>query len=123
MARLEAAGTPSSRIVLGGFSQGGAVAMLAAYRSNKQFAGCVSLSGWLTLRDQLNVSATAAATPLFWGHGQFDDKVLFEHQAVGVDALQQQGVEVTATGYPVEHTAHPDELEALATFIDEKLFK
>ena len=93
-------GIPPSRVVVGGFSQGGAVAILAAYHRRTQgkvpFAGCVVLSGWLTLKDELKISEEVGkSTPLFWGHGQYDDKVLFEHQAHGVGMLREQGVDVT----------------------------
>lgn len=69
-------GIPPSRVVVGGFSQGGAVALLAAYHRRTQgkvpFAGCVCLSGWLTLKDDLKVTdEVAKATPLLWGHGQW----------------------------------------------------
>ena len=76
-------GIPPSRVVVGGFSQGGAVALLAAYHRRVEgktpFAGCLCLSGWLTLKDELKVTdEVKSKTPLFWGHGQWDDKVLFE---------------------------------------------
>ena len=80
MKRLEEEeGISPSRIIVGGFSQGGAVALLTAYHRRTQgkvpFAGCVCLSGWLTLKDDLSVTdEVAKSTPLFWGHGQYDDK-------------------------------------------------
>ena len=99
-------GIPPSRIVVGGFSQGGAVALIAAYHRRTQgkvpFAGCVSLSGWLTLKDELAVTdEVKEATPLYWGHGQWDDKVLFEQQAHGVEKLRGLGVDVTDESFPM----------------------
>ena len=99
-------GIPPSRIVVGGFSQGGAVALIAAYHRRNQgkapFAGCVSLSGWLTLKDELVVTdEVKEATPLYWGHGQWDDKVLFEQQAHGVEKLRGLGVDVTDESFPM----------------------
>jgi predicted esterase len=73
---LEDSGIPKSRIVLGGFSQGGAIALQTVCRSREKFAACVILSGWLTLTKDSQVSAEAKHTPLFWGHGEYDDKVL-----------------------------------------------
>ena len=89
-------GIPSDKIVVAGFSQGGAVALLTAYQSKTRYAGCVSLSGWLTLPGQLNVSEEAKNTPLYWGHGTYDDKVLFDQQPYGVSKLREQGVNVKA---------------------------
>lgn len=120
-------GIPPSRVIVGGFSQGGAVALLAAYHRRTQgkvpFAGCVCLSGWLTLKDELEVTEDVAkATPLFWGHGQWDDKVLFEQQAHGVEKLRAHGVDVSDSSYPMGHSSHPKETEDMADFIDRILF-
>jgi predicted esterase len=93
-------GIPSDKIVVAGFSQGGAVALHTVYQSKTRYAGCVSLSGWLTLPDQLNVSEEAKNTPLYWGHGTCDDKVLFDQQPYGVSKLREQGVNVKAEVRP-----------------------
>lgn len=121
-------GIPPSRVVVGGFSQGGAVALLAAYHRRGQdkapFAGCVCLSGWLTLPGELTVTEEVArATPLFWGHGRFDDKVLFEQQAHGVAALRDRGVDVADGSYPMGHESRPQELQAMAEFVEKALRK
>ena len=119
-------GIPPSRIVVGGFSQGGAAALLAAYRSGSKFApyaGCAGLSAWLTLPDELKVPLeTATRTPMLWAHGRFDDKVLFEQQAFGVGKLREAGVKVTDTSYNMGHESHPEEMVALAEFVEATLF-
>lgn len=70
----EEEGIPPSRVVLGGFSQGGAVAIMAAYNRRRKeaipFAGCICMSGWLPMKDYLDVDTKSATTPLFWAHGQ-----------------------------------------------------
>eukprot|EP00980_Cylindrotheca_fusiformis_P012676 scaffold3103_cov136-Cylindrotheca_fusiformis.AAC.14 len=116
-------GIPRSRIVVGGFSQGGAVALLAAYRNtNEAYAGCAGLSAWLTLPEALDVSQQAKQTPLFWGHGRLDDKVLFPQQKFGVDKLRQEGVNVEDKEYDMGHSSHPDEMKDFADFVDSCLF-
>jgi len=120
-------GIPPSRMVVGGFSQGGAVALITAYHRRREgkapFAGCVCLSGWLTLKDELSITEEVAkTTPLFWGHGQWDDKVLFEQQAHGVEKLRNLGVDVTDFSYPMGHSSHPQETEAMAEFVEKVLF-
>lgn len=140
-------GIDASRIVVGGFSQGGAVALLAAYHpqhgisssihqssaasaaassgsSGSSLAGCASLSAWLTLVDDVkDLPDAVKQTPLFWAHGQYDDKVLFDHQAFGVEKLREQGVSsIDARQYPMGHESDPQEIVALAGFLDKVIF-
>jgi lysophospholipase II len=139
--KLEAQGIPRNRIVVGGFSQGGAIALLAAYHANlpspsstspasisqqtTPFAGCVALSAWLTLVDDLKVPENVAKqTRLFWAHGEYDDKVLFAQQKHGIDTLKQHGVvHIEQSQFPMGHESHPKEMEQLATFLDKILFE
>ncbi|KAL7502984.1 hypothetical protein ACHAXN_000838 [Cyclotella atomus] len=120
----EEEGIDPSNIVIGGFSQGGAVALMAAYNRRKKdaipFAGCCVLSGWLPMKDYLDVSEqTARSTPLFWAHGEKDDKILFEQQILGVKKLKSVGVDVIAKSYPVGHeSANFEEIEDMAEFIE-----
>lgn len=121
-------GIPPNRIVVGGFSQGGAVALLTAYHRRKEgkvpFAGCVCLSGWLTMKDELQITdQVVTSTPLFWGHGLGDDKVLHEQQPHGVKILRELGVDVTDAAYPMGHSSHPEEIEAMAEFLERVLKK
>lgn len=122
------------RIVVGGFSQGGAIALLSAYTATPSacdetpFAGCVALSGWVTLKDDMKTNlassdSKSAKTPLFWGHGEYDDKVLFEQQKFGVDFLRENGVAVEDKSYPMGHESHPQEMMAFAEFLDKTLFQ
>lgn len=119
-------GIPRNRIVIGGFSQGGAIALLAAYQTKNPsllpFAACVNLSGWLLQAKDIEAAASNSVTPLFWGHGQYDDKVLFEQQGYGVEQLKKLGVDVLHESYPVGHSSHPKEMEAMAKFLDNVLF-
>ncbi len=117
----EEMGIPPSRVVIGGFSQGGAVALLAAYHHRRHgkvpFAGCICLSGWLTSMDDLTTTEVSRKTPLFWGHGERDDVVPFEQQAHGVMRLRELGLDVTDESYPTGHGVHPREMLAVAEFL------
>lgn len=102
---------------------GGAVALLAAYRNQKEaYAGCAGLSAWLTLPEALSVGEKAKQTPLFWGHGKLDDKVLFPQQKFGVEKLREEGVTVNSKDYDMGHSSHPDEMKDFADFVDSCLF-
>lgn len=125
-------GIEKDRVVVGGFSQGGAVALVSAYHEkssggnddddddDKRYAGCACLSGWLTLKDEIKASSK---TPLFWGHGRYDDKVLPEQQPFGIDVLKPMGVQVEASQYDMGHQSHPEEMVAFAEFLDKVLFE
>ena len=70
-----AQGTPSTSIIVGGFSQGGAMALLAGYSYHQPLAGVVCFSGWPALKESLveRVKGSAnSATPAFIGHGTAD---------------------------------------------------
>ena len=117
------------KIVVGGFSQGGAIALLAAYHSaasaesQKYYVGCAVLSAWLTLTEDLKVPDASKRIPLCWGHGTFDDKVLFEQQEFGINKLKEQGVtDIDFAHYPIGHASDPDEIVALASFVDKVIF-
>jgi predicted esterase len=121
-------GIDRSKVVVGGFSQGGAIALLSAYHNvnsanDKPLAACAVLSGWLTLVNEINISDNNKKTPCFWAHGQYDDKVLFNHQKFGVDKLVEQGVSVDSYQYPMGHESDPDELKKFATFLDKVFFE
>ena len=130
-------GIPANKIVIGGFSQGGAVALLACYHQRKasvgkRFAGCGLLSAWLTLPDEVVKEGTdkkedpRLSIPLFWGHGTYDDKVLFEQQKFGIEKLTNEfGLaydKITQTQYPMGHQSCEQETQDLAEFIDSVLF-
>eukprot|EP00537_Pseudo-nitzschia_pungens_P000042 CAMPEP_0172368534 /NCGR_PEP_ID=MMETSP1060-20121228/27815_1 /TAXON_ID=37318 /ORGANISM="Pseudo-nitzschia pungens, Strain cf. cingulata" /LENGTH=248 /DNA_ID=CAMNT_0013093163 /DNA_START=171 /DNA_END=917 /DNA_ORIENTATION=- len=132
-------GIPPNKIVVGGFSQGGAVALLSCYHQNlkeeaeaKAFAGCAGLSAWLTLPKEVveltskNKEDPRTKIPLFWGHGNYDDKVLFEQQQFGVEKLSNEfGLEwnkITSTQYPMGHQSCEQETRDLADFVDNVLF-
>jgi lysophospholipase-2 len=139
VAKLETEhGIPSDKIIIGGFSQGGAVALLSCYHQNKKlesgkaFAGCVGLSAWLTLPKEVtkiglaNKEDPRKSIPLFWGHGTYDDKVLFEQQKFGIETLTNGfGLDyskITQTQYPMGHQSCQQETQDLADFVDSVLF-
>jgi lysophospholipase-2 len=144
---VEEDGIPPSKIVIGGFSQGGAVALLTCYHPKNTmypFAGCIGLSAWLTLPDEVtksqptseggggggssssssSSSVDVTQIPLFWGHGTYDDKVLFPQQDFGIRKLQDElGVRnIQGEEYPVGHSSHPKEMQHMAAFLENVLF-
>ena len=65
-------GIPPERVVVGGFSQGGNVALKAFGLYPRELAGCVALSAWLEPSFILEALEVNKARPIFWGHGEND---------------------------------------------------
>jgi acetyl esterase/lipase len=77
IARENARGIPSERIVLAGFSQGGAITLAAGLRQREPLLGLVALSTYLPLHETFPAEAApeSAGVPIFMGHGRFDPVV------------------------------------------------
>jgi len=116
------AGIPSDRIVVGGFSQGGAISILTGLMCPSPLAGVVSLSGFLTLKDKIKQLQGPHASTLnvFWGHGTQDPVVQYPWGAKSVDFLKEElGLKnVVFKSYPdLVHSASPLELRDLAEWL------
>lgn len=93
-------GIPSDRIVVAGFSQGGAVAYQAALTYMQPLAGLLCMSTYFATRQTLTPNSANRKLPIFICHGTADPMV---PERMGRDALQ----DLTARGYPVEYKAYP----------------
>eukprot|EP00967_Tisochrysis_lutea_P023074 scaffold26384_cov36-Tisochrysis_lutea.AAC.2 len=69
------AGIPPSRIVIGGFSQGGAVALYTGLQYSETLAGVLCLSGYLAGEESFTLSPAAKDTPVGHFHGTDDPTV------------------------------------------------
>ena len=119
IAREEARGIDSSRIVLAGFSQGGAVALYAGLRHAQRLAGIVALSTYLIDAPNLIAQASPANRdlPIFMAHGMHDPVVRFAWAQMSRDALTAGGWKVEWHDYPMEHAAVMEEIEAVGKFL------
>ena len=112
-------GIPASRIVLAGFSQGGAVSLYTAPRYPERLAGVMALSTYLPLADRLAAERLPAndATPIFMAHGLADATLPI---AMGLESRQR----MTALGfciewhqYPMAHAVCPAEVADIRSFL------
>ena len=119
IARERSRGIDSSRVVLAGFSQGGAIALQAGLRHANRLAGVIALSTYLPLETSLQTEAAAAnrATPIFMGHGTEDTIVPLRLAEASRATLKAQGYEVEWHSYPMPHAVCPEEIEAIAQFL------
>ncbi len=118
-AREEARGVPAGRVVLGGFSQGGAVALLAGVGAPRRLAGVVALSTYLLYPGRLaaRVSEAARGTPFFMAHGPADPIVPIAGGEFARDRLREAGFPVEWKTYPMPHAVHPAEIVDLGRFV------
>ena len=123
IAREHSRGVPSERIVLAGFSQGGAIALAAGLQHTQRLAGIIALSTYLPAHAALAAehSAANAATPIFWGHGLVDPVVILQRGIESRDALQAQGYPVEWHSYPMAHAVCPEEIADLRAWLAQRL--
>jgi len=119
IAREAERGVPPERLVLAGFSQGGAVALHAGLRHPERLAGIMGLSSYLPLRERLDAEAAAANrhTPILLAHGEHDPVLAFELGTASRDALQAAGYDVEWHQYPMEHQVCLEEIRAVGTWL------
>lgn len=114
-----AGGIASDRIVLAGFSQGGAVALMLGLTCPHPLAGLIALSTYLPMDEQLAQERLEVNqnTPIFWGHGNADPVVAFGLGEMSGARLRQWGYSVGWHQYPVGHGLHPQEVTDLRLWL------
>ena len=107
-----ARGIGSERIVIAGFSQGGAIAFQAALRHPQRLAGVMALSTYLPLRQTVATEATPANrdVPILMCHGLRDPMVPATLGEASRDLLQSLGYKVDWQAYPMEHQVCMEEV-------------
>ena len=120
------AGIPSTRILLGGFSQGGAISLFTGLTTPYPLAGIVGLSSYLLLQHKVaeDVKSDAANknTSVFMGHGDADPLVRTEWGRETAEILKGMGWKVDFRVYKgLAHGADPKEIDDLEGFIAARL--
>ncbi len=112
-------GIAASRIVLGGFSQGGAVSLYVAPRHPERLAGVLALSCYLPFADRLSAERVGAndATPIFMAHGTADNVLPHALGLRSRDHLRSAGYRVEWHDYPMPHAVCAEEIAAIRQFL------
>lgn len=121
--REEARGVPCDRIVLAGFSQGGAIALYTALRHPKPLAGILVISGAPVLADRLIEEAHEAnrSTPILFCHGTYDPIIPVKFARMSHDLVAGWSkAEVEFSEYPIEHRVSDTELARIGTWLRER---
>ncbi len=116
-------GTPDQRILLAGFSQGGAVVLAGGLRHRRRLAGIVALSTYLPPIGDLarEISPDNRDTPVFWGHGTADPVIHTSWGRQSQQQLEALGVPVDWHEYPIGHHVCAPEIADLQAWIGQRL--
>ena len=119
----KAHGIPAHRIVLAGFSQGGAVTLHAGLRYPEKLAGLMALSTYAPLGEKIPTEARRERidTPILMCHGQYDQTLpmmLGEHTR---DGLRELGYQIDWHEYPMAHQVCAEEIEVIGAWLRERL--
>ncbi len=112
-------GIPTQRIVLAGFSQGGAIALHTGLRHPQRLAGIIALSTYLPLKPSLAEEATRvnADLPIFMAHGTFDDVISMTTNQGSREILEQMHYPLEWHAYPMAHSVCEEEIADIRRFL------
>ncbi|KAK0277972.1 hypothetical protein LTR35_000605 [Friedmanniomyces endolithicus] len=119
-------GIPTERIVLGGFSQGGAMSLMAGITSPTKLGGIFGLSCYLLLREKLQSLVPAEnpnkVTSIFMGHGDADQVVRYTWGKMTAEKLREWGWSVDFKTYRgLQHSAAPEEIDDLEKYLNQRI--
>ena len=116
-------GIAAERIVLAGFSQGGAVVLHTAFlRYPQPLGGILALSTYApTFSDDMQLADTKRQLPVLCLHGRFDDVVTPDMGRAAYDRLHACGVPAQWGDYPMSHEVVPEEIRDIAKWLGQLL--
>lgn len=123
IARENARGVPTARIVLAGFSQGGAMAYTAGLTHPEALAGIIALSAYIPSPGLVDEERSAANrdTPIFAAHGSLDEVVPAQLGLAARDALRAAGYTLEWHSYPIPHAVCIEEIRATGSWLAARL--
>ena len=120
--REHARGIGPERVLLAGFSQGGAIALAAGLRRKQPLAGLIALSTYLPGAETAaqSKSDTAATQPVFMAHGAADPVIPLIHAERSAKLLESLGFKVAWHRYPMAHQVCAEEISDLADWMEQR---
>ena len=111
------------KIVLAGFSQGGAIVLQTALRYPKRLAGVMALSTYLPIAATLagERSEANAQIPIFMAHGQYDDIIPVQRAQQSKGALEKLGYKIEWHDYPMPHSVCGEEVRDISAWLSKLL--
>ncbi|PHQ26180.1 carboxylesterase [Marinobacter guineae] len=110
-------GIPANRIIIAGFSQGGAVAYELGLSYPERLGGILALSTYFATADSVQRSEANADIPISVYHGTFDPMVPESLGVRSVETLKGMGYEPTYQTFPMEHSVCLEEVQDIGRFI------
>jgi phospholipase/carboxylesterase len=109
----------AKKIVLAGFSQGGAIVLQTGLRHAERLAGIMALSTYLPIAATLEKekSAINRDVPIFMAHGTYDDIIPLAKAQASKDLLVKAGYPVDWRTYPMPHSVCPPEIGHISEFL------
>jgi phospholipase/carboxylesterase len=119
IAREKERGTRAGRLVLAGFSQGGAIALQTGLRHAERIAGIMALSTYVPIGEKLAAEASPANrdAPIFMAHGSDDPIVPLARAEQSRKLLQSLGYAVAWREYRMPHSVCPEELADIGAWL------
>jgi len=114
-------GISSDRIIIAGFSQGGAVALEAALSYPKKLAGLLLMSTYFATKDTIKYSPENASITIEIQHGIHDPVVPVSLSRVTQEVLEKNGYQVNLKHYPMEHAVCPQQIKDIGRWLTECL--
>lgn len=116
-------GVAADKIVLAGFSQGGAIALHTGLRHAGRLAGILALSTYVPLSDTLGREASEVGldVPIFMAHGRHDSLIPMTHGQTSRQFLEALGYTVEWHDYPMEHAVCIEEIQDIAVWLQRVL--
>jgi len=112
-------GTSANRLVLAGFSQGGAIALHTGLRYRERLAGIMALSCYLPVAEKLAAEAHSANrdVPVFMAHGTLDPVVAIARALESREFLGREGYAMEWHGYQMPHSVCAAEIRDISTWL------
>ena len=110
-------GIPAEKIVIAGFSQGGAIALHAMLTTGHDLAGVMALSTYLALPADLELAGSRKDIPLFMAHGSFDTVLPLQWGQLSAEKLDAVGYRVDWHEYPMAHAVCPQEIDDIGQWL------
>jgi phospholipase/carboxylesterase len=117
IAREVERGIPEEKVVIAGFSMGGAIVINKALTTSRNLAGLMALSTYLPIPGEVDTSTSNRDLPVFMGHGTFDPMVQHQWGKTTAQRLTEAGFSIEWHEYPMAHAVCADEIRDIRAWL------